>query len=172
MKEFCVDIFSAAVRRGVKENPGWPGSPKRQNKKKLAQDRHSVAGVHTVNSENKGWTCRGGLILEDFLCCFKKISYARGDPKTPKFIYQKLCIYYYKFKLQSPSKHSPFDTIHLSRCFFHCSKQLLNSLILMPFCASAGFGFTCSHWQNVSKALKTFFNRETKEKSFRARLGE
>ena len=37
------------------------------------------------------------------------------------------------FKLQSPSKYSPFDAIHLSRCFFHCSKQFLNSLILMPF---------------------------------------
>ena len=30
------------------------------------------------------------------------------------FIYKKLCIYSYMFKLQSPSKSSPFDAIHLT----------------------------------------------------------
>ena len=38
-------------------------------------------------------------------------------PKT-EFMYKKLCIYPYMFKLQSPSKYSPFDAIHLLRCFF------------------------------------------------------
>ena len=34
-----------------------------------------------------------------------------------EFIYKKLCIYSYMFKVQSPSKYSPFDAIHLSRLF-------------------------------------------------------
>ena len=39
-----------------------------------------------------------------------------GDPlKWNLFI--KMCIYSYMFKLQSPSKHSPLDAIHLPRCF-------------------------------------------------------
>ena len=61
-----------------------------------------------------------------------------------EFIYKKLCIYSYTFKFQSPSKYSPFDAIHLSRCLFHCSKQFLNLSILMPFSASAVFCFTSS----------------------------
>ena len=32
-------------------------------------------------------------------------------------IYKKLCIYFYMFKLQSPSKYSPCDAIHLVRQF-------------------------------------------------------
>ena len=39
--------------------------------------------------------------------------YTRGDSKNPEFIYKKLCIYSYIFILQSPSKNSPFDAIHL-----------------------------------------------------------
>ena len=66
---------------------------------------------------------------------FCSINYFKGDgwsmfeggPKKTEFIYKKLCIYSYIFKLQSPSKYSPFDAIHLSKCFFHCSKRLLNS---------------------------------------------
>ena len=61
-----------------------------------------------------------------------------------EFIYEKLCIYSYIFKLHSPSKYSPFDTIHLSRCFFHYFKQFLNSSIVMPFSTSAIFCFTSS----------------------------
>ena len=49
----------------------------------------------------------------------------------------------YMFKLQSPLKHSP-DAIHLLRLFPHCSKQFLNSLILIPFSAYALFCFTSS----------------------------
>ena len=58
--------------------------------------------------------------------------YNRQDTKKPAFINKKLCIYSCRFKLQPPSKYSPFDAIHLSRCFFHCSKRFLNSSILMP----------------------------------------
>ena len=43
-----------------------------------------------------------------------------------------MCLYSNIFKLQSSSKYSPFDAVHLSRCLFHCSKQLLNWFILMP----------------------------------------
>ena len=42
---------------------------------------------------------------------------------TPEFMYKKLCVYSYMFKLHSPSKYSPFDAVHLLRHFFHCSKQ-------------------------------------------------
>ena len=38
--------------------------------------------------------------------------------KEAEFIDTKLCIYSYMFKLQSPSKCSSFDAIHLSRYFF------------------------------------------------------
>ena len=38
-----------------------------------------------------------------------------------EFVYKKLCIYSYMFKLPSPSKNFPFDAIHLLRQFFHCS---------------------------------------------------
>ena len=58
------------------------------------------------------------------------------------------------FKLQSPSKYSPFKTIQLSRCFSHCSKRFLNSLILMPF----SFLF---HLFHISKTLpfEDFFHQ-------------
>ena len=60
------------------------------------------------------------------------------------------------FKLQSPSNYSPLDAVHLSRCFFRCSKQFLNLSIFMPFSVSAVFCFTSS---TSSKCfpLKTFF---------------
>ena len=63
-----------------------------------------------------------------------------GSPKYLEFIYKKLCIYSYMFNLQSSSKHSPFDAIHLWRPFFHCSTWVLNLSILMPFSVSA---FVC-----------------------------
>ena len=82
-----------------------------------------------------------------------------------KFIYKNLCIYSYTVKLQLPSKYSPFDIIHLSRCFSHCSKQLLNSWIFMPFSASAVPCFTSST-SAKHFPLRTFFTRETKTKSY------
>ena len=86
-----------------------------------------------------------------------------GDPKKWNLLI-KLCIYSYRFKLQSPSKYSPLDAIHLSRCFFHCSQQFLNLLILRPFSASAIFYFISS---TLAKCfpLRIFFfsSRETKK---------
>ena len=81
-----------------------------------------------------------------------RLTYQGGPPKTG-IMYKTLCIYSYMFKLQSPTKYSPFDVIHLLRCFFHCSKQFLNSSILMPFSASDIFCLFVSplpHWQTVS----------------------
>ena len=71
-------------------------------------------------------------------------EHSRGDPKNVELVYKISDIYSYTFKLRSPSEYSPFDTIHLSRHFFHCSTQFLNSLILMPFSVSAIFCFTFS----------------------------
>ena len=77
------------------------------------------------------------------------------------------------FKLQSPSKHSPFDAIHLSRCFFYCSKQFLSSSILMPFLASAIFCLFVSplpHQQNVP--FEVFFHLGKQKKSLMEKSGE
>ena len=84
-------------------------------------------------------------------------GYTRGDPKPQKFIYKK-CVFTYSYmcKLQSLSEYSPCDAIYLSRHFFHCSKQFLNSSNLMPFSPSAIFCFTSS---TLAKGfpLRTFF---------------
>ena len=60
-----------------------------------------------------------------------------------EFIYKNLCIYSYMFKLQSRSKYSLFDVIHLLR-LFSIAQKFLNLLILMPFSAFAVFCFTAS----------------------------
>ena len=89
----------------------------------------------------------------------------KGGPQTPAFIYKKFCVYSYTFKLQSPSKYSPFHAIHLSgHFFFHRLEQFLNTLTLMPFSASAFFVSLLPHQQNVS--LWGFFSSgETNKKS-------
>ena len=73
-----------------------------------------------------------------------------GDPKNPKFIYKKLYIYSYMFKLQSSLKFSPFNAVYLLRLFFHYSKwfwthQFWWLLVILPFFVSP-----LLHWQNVS----------------------
>ena len=76
------------------------------------------------------------------------------------------------FELQSPSKYSPFDAIHLARRFPHSSKQFLNSLILMPFSAFVIFLF---RFFNIGKTFpfEGFFIRGNKQKkSLGAKLGE
>ena len=91
-------------------------------------------------------------------------AYERGTPKTQN-LYKKLCIYSYMFKLQSPSKYSSFDAIQLSRHFFHCSKQFLNSLILMSFHASAIFFVYLFHLFYIGKMFffEDFFIGETEK---------
>ena len=71
-------------------------------------------------------------------------------------------------KLQSPSKYSPFDAVHLLRLFSHCSKQFLNSSILMPFGASAVFCFTSS---TVAKHFPLRTLLMVRGELLRARLG-
>ena len=48
---------------------------------------------------------------------FQGTESTRGDPKPQNLFIKKLCIYSYMFKLQSPSKYSPSDAIHLLRIF-------------------------------------------------------
>ena len=93
----------------------------------------------------------------------------RGDTKTLEFIYKKLYIHSYMFKLQSFSQYCPFDATHLLRHFFHCSKPFLNSSILMPFSASGSFCFTSS---TSAKVFPLDFFYPGKQKSLGARLGE
>ena len=74
---------------------------------------------------------RRELSLHQIVC-------VRGDPQAPEFISRKLCIYSYTLKLQSLSKDSPFDAIHLSRHFLCCSNsfwtcQLWCLVVLLPF---------------------------------------
>ena len=71
------------------------------------------------------------------------------------------------FKLQSPSKSSPSDAMHLSRCFFYCSEQVLNSLILV---ASGIFCFTSS---TLAKhfLLRIFFIHGNKKQVARGEIG-
>ena len=78
--------------------------------------------------------------------------YVGGIPKKPEMIYKKLCIYSYRFKLQSPSKYSLFDDIQLLRCSSRCSKQFLNSSILVPYLVLLPFFVwpLLPHQQNVS----------------------
>ena len=58
---------------------------------------------------------------------YKSSLYTGGTPKT-EFIYKKLCIYSYMFKLQLPSKYSTFDAIHLSRIFSTLLKTVFELL--------------------------------------------
>ena len=79
-----------------------------------------------------------------------------------EFIYKKLCIYSYMFKLQSPSKYSPFEEIHLSRLFSTAQNSFWIRwfwclLVLLPFFVSP-----LPHWQNVS--LWGFFIQGIKKK--------
>ena len=78
------------------------------------------------------------------------------------------------FKLQSPSKYSPFDAIYLLRCFFHCSKQFLNLSILMPFSVSAIFLFYLFHIDKTFPCEDIFHPRKqpNKKKSLGMLLGE
>ena len=90
-------------------------------------------------------------------------TYTRGDPENPEFIY-KNCV----FILTSLNFSHLQSTLHWMRytcrdVFFHCPKQFLNSLILMPFSASAVFCLTSSTSAKCFP-LRTFLSRETKKK--------
>ena len=102
-------------------------------------------------------------LLEKFMlpmrnCYFKSMlpdGHLRGHPPPKKnpteFIYKNLCIYSYMFKLQSPSRDSLFDAIHLLRPLPPTAqKQFLNFQILMPFKCFCRFLF---HLFNMSKNI-------------------
>ena len=91
--------------------------------KKYRYEILSIKSKSQWNISDKGLIT---FIYEKYLWINKKtLIYSRktnwqkyeGDPKKLEFIYKKLCIYFYMFKLQSPSNYSPFDAIHLSRLF-------------------------------------------------------
>ena len=84
-------------------------------------------------------------------------------PKTRVFIYKKLCIYSYMFKLQSPSKYPPFAANIYWDIFSTAQQQFLNSSILMPFTASDIFCFTSCTSANTFP-LRTFFIQGNKKK--------
>ena len=90
----------------------------------------------------------------------------KRDPKNQN-LFIKNCVCSYMFKYQSPSKYSPFDAGHLSRCFLHFSKQVLHTSILMPFTAYAIFCFTSST-STKCFPLRTFFIGETAKKVARS----
>ena len=83
----------------------------------------------------------------------------RGYPQNPELIYKNFCVYSHMFKLQSSPKYSPFDAIHVWDVFSHCSKQFLNSSILMSFSAFTVF-FFLFHLFHIDKTflLEEFFH--------------
>ena len=119
----------------------------------------------TAGHQRKNWSWVNQISI------WKK--YMKGPNKKAQieFIYKKLCTYPYTFTLQSPSKHSPFDAMHISRRFFHCSKQFLNLFILMPLSTSAVFCFTSS---TLAKRfpLRIFHLGKHKKKWLGVRSGE
>ena len=92
-----------------------------------------------------------------------------GGQGTPEFIYKKLCIYSYMFKLQSPSKCFLFDPIHLSRHFSTTQNRFWTHpfwclLVLLMFFISL-----LQHQQN-SSLWGSFSSRETKKKVTRGEI--
>ena len=79
----------------------------------------------------------------------KSMEIYEGGLKNLEFIYKKFCIYSYIWKLQSPSKYSPFDVIRLLRLFSTAQKQFLDLLILMLFSVSAFFVSPLPYRQNI-----------------------
>ena len=77
-----------------------------------------------------------------------------GSPK-PQNLFIKSCV----FILTCLNFSHLQSTLHLMQytyldVFSHCSKQFLNSMILMPFSAPAVFRFTsCTKWGNKKSLL-------------------
>ena len=89
------------------------------------------------------------------------LNNTKGNPPNPECIYKKLCIYSYMFKLQSPLKYSWCSTPYWD-VISTVQKQFCNSLILMPFSASAIFCFTTSTL-TICFPLRTFFIQGNKK---------
>ena len=77
-----------------------------------------------------------------------------------------MCIYFYMFKLQSPSKYSIGDGIHLSRYFFSTAQNSFwTHRFLMPFSASAVFCFTSSTSAKCFHLRTSSFGKQRKSYS-------
>ena len=98
-------------------------------------------------------------------------QYEGGPKKLQNLLIKILYIYSHMFKLQSPSEYSSLDAIHLSRPFFHYSKQFLNSSILMPFSACVIFLFHLFH-NGKTFPFEDTFHPGKQTKLFKARSGE
>ena len=100
---------------------------------------------------------------------FIKFYIYKGGPKKPWNLFIKI-VYSYMFKLQSPSKYSPFHAIHLLRRFFHCSKTVFE---LVDFDAFQCFCHFCSTYSTWAKPfpLRTCFIRKNR-KSHQGRYRE
>ena len=78
------------------------------------------------------------------------VNIYEGWPLKTEFIYKKLCINSYMFQLQSPSKYSPVDAIHIPRFFFSTAQNSFWThwfwclLVLLPFFVSS-----LPHPQNI-----------------------
>ena len=88
-----------------------------------------------------------------------------APPQNRNLFIKKLCIYSNIFKLQSPSKYSPFDVTHLLKRF--PTVQVLNVSMLRPFSASTSL----FHFFHVGKTFpfEDFFHPGKQNKS---RLGQ
>ena len=91
-------------------------------------------------------------------------SCIRGDPPKKQNLLIKDCVFIVTCLNFSHLPSTPFDAVHLSRCFFHCSKQFLNLLILMPLVLLLFFLF---HFLYICKmfSLEEFFHRGKEIKS-------
>ena len=93
----------------------------------------------------------------------------KRDQRNLEFIYKKLCIYSYVFKLKPASKYSPFDAIHLMRNFFHYSTvfELVDFDAFQCFCH---FWFHLFHIAKMFLSLWGLFSSgETNKKSHSGR---
>ena len=96
----------------------------------------------------------------------------KGDPKMPRHLFtKKLFIHSYMLKLQSPSRYSPSDAIHLLRSFLHSSKQFLTSATLMPLSVSAVFVSPHPHWQDVSLGGRFHSGKQANKKAAQGEIG-
>ena len=95
-----------------------------------------------------------------------KLKHVWGPPK-PWNLLIKIMNLFYNFKLQSPSKYSPFDTIHLLRHF----STPQNSVWTYRFSVSAIFLFLFLLIDNTF-SLRTFSRWKREKKIARVRLDE
>ena len=77
-------------------------------------------------------------------------SNTRKDTPKMEFIYKKLCIYSHMFKLQSPSKYSPFDVVHLSKLFSTAQNSFWTCQFWCLFMLQLFYVSPLPHRQNIS----------------------